>query len=643
MQTAEELLAALNPVQQQIVKDTEGQLLVLAGAGSGKTRVLTYRIAYLIGPCRVRPWQILAVTFTNKAAKEMKERVINLIGSHGNDVWIGTFHGICVRILSRFGKEIGYEKFTIIDEKEQAKILKEAMDLCGSEYDIDVVSSVISNAKSNLFSPQELAAEAKYPHETDIANIYQAYEEKKQELQYMDFDDLIMKTVHLFDVSEEALTTYQQQFRYILTDETQDTNKAQFRLLAQLTGDNGNLFAVADADQAIYKWRGAEVHNIINFQQYYPNVKMYRLEQNYRSTKTIVEASNALIANNTVRLEKTSFTDRELGDPIIIYQADDEAREADFVADVIERLRHVERRKYKDFAVLYRANRQSRAIELALTQRGIPYQVVGGKPFYARKEIKDLVHYLRAIDNELDALAFERIINTPKRGIGDTTVRRIQDYAKECHIPFSKALRHVEDIPKISARTKAKILEFLKLMDKMRAYAAQEDFSVAKLLQMILTETQFMEQFDPEKEDDAARMENIQELLRVAEQWDQETGPEKGLADFLTETTLVSEVDGMEDDDAVILMSAHASKGLEFPVVFIIGMEEGTFPHGRSIHDPMEVEEERRLAYVAMTRAQDRLYLSWCTFRYEYGNPRPNKMKPSRFLREIPDQYTRRF
>jgi DNA helicase II / ATP-dependent DNA helicase PcrA len=639
-----ELLNGLNPVQQEIVKDTEGQLLVLAGAGSGKTRVLTHRIAYLIQEGNVKPWNILAVTFTNKAAREMRQRVVDLVGSEGRDIWIGTFHGICVRILMRFGKEIGHEKFTIIDDKEQKKIIKEASAACGIDFDVDIVAGVISNAKNDLLTPEGLQAEAKEQHERDIANVYMEYENKKNELGYFDFDDLIMKTVHLLNVSEVARNTYQHQFRYILTDETQDTNKAQFQLLTLLSAHHENLFAVGDADQSIYKWRGAQISNIINFQQYFPDVKLYLLEQNYRSTRTIVEASNALIGNNKERLEKTAFAESAVGDPITIYQADDDGREADFIAALINRTIHLEpHRSYNDFAVIYRTNRQSRAVEVALTQLGVPYQVIGGHAFYDRKEIKDLVAYLRAVANGVDALAFQRIINVPKRGIGDTTVGKIADYAVECGIPFPKALDHIDDVPKIAARTKNKIKEFNDLIKELVEYAGTEEFKVAELIKIILQKTQYLEQYDEEREEDATRIENVQELINVAGKWDEDMEEGKGLSDFLAETSLVSDVDGMEEEtNMVTLMTGHASKGLEFPIVFGIGLEETIFPHGRSLNDPSELEEERRLMYVLMTRAEEKLYLSHCKQRYEYGNPRPIFNRPSRFLREIPERFVRR-
>jgi DNA helicase II / ATP-dependent DNA helicase PcrA len=634
----ENLLTNLNPVQQEIVKDTEGNFLVLAGAGSGKTRVLTHRAAYLLSN-GVPPWQILAVTFTNKASKEMRERLVNLAGASARDVWIGTFHGICIRMIARFGSEIGIEKFTIIDDADQKKIMKEVLELVGGEYELDVVKNVISNAKNDLLTPDDLLGMSKHQHEKDLAQIYQAYEDKKTENDYLDYDDCIMKVVHLFNVSPAALDHYSRQFRYVMTDETQDTNKAQFKLLQQLSSHHENLFAVGDTDQSIYGWRGAQIENIINFQNHFPNTKLYKLEQNYRSTGTIVEASNAVVKNNQQRLDKTAFTDNHMGDPIYIYHADDDSREADFVAQAIRRLYQVDKIRWSDVAVLYRTNRQSRAVEVAMTQLGVPYQVVGGHAFYDRKEIKDIVAYLRAVNNGMDVLAFNRIINVPKRGIGDASVGKIQDYANECGIPFPRALESVEDVPKIPKKALNSIKEFVAMMERLQKFTNSEEFSVAELVKLILAETKYMETLNPDKEEDVSRMENIEELINVAGKWDEEVDREaKGLSEFLTETSLVADVDGMEDTDAVTLMTTHACKGLEFPIVFIVGVEESILPHGRAFSTPADMEEERRLMYVAMTRAERKLFITLCKQRYEYGNPRPIYNKPSRFLREIPQR-----
>lgn len=639
----ENLLAGLNPVQQEIVKDTEGQLLVLAGAGSGKTRVLTHRIAYLLAQ-GVQPWQILAVTFTNKAAKEMRERIVQLSGSDARDVWMGTFHGICIRILGRFGSEIGIDKFTIIDDKEQKNILKELLELIGGDYELDTVKSVISDAKNGLLTPSELLEVSSFQHEKDLAQIYQAYEDKKLEHGYIDYDDCIMKVVQLFNVSQPARDCYQHQFHYVLTDETQDTNKAQFKLLTQLSGHYENLFAVGDADQSIYRFRGAEISNIMNFQNFFPEAKLYKLEQNYRSTETIVRASNAVISNNKERLDKTAFTDKSAGNPIVIYQSDDDGREADFITKAIKRMQEVEGRKPSDFAILYRMSRQSRAIESALNQYGVRYEIVGGTNFYDRKEIKDLVGYLRAINNGMDVLAFKRIINVPKRGIGDTSVGRIEDYANECGVPFSKALENIKDVPKIPKKALASIEEFLGMMDKFNQFLSSEEFSIAELINLILVETGYRESLDLNKTEDISRLENIEELVNVAGKWDDDfDNKDKTLSEFLAETSLIADVDGMENTDTVTLMTVHSSKGLEFPIVFIVGVEENIFPHVRSMTSVAELEEERRLMYVAMTRAEEKLFITYCKQRYEYGNPRPIYNRPSRFLQEIPSELVKKF
>lgn len=636
------LLDGLNPIQQEIVKDTEGNILVLAGAGSGKTRVLTHRIAYLLEQ-GVKPWEILSVTFTNKASREMKSRVIDLSGRKGADVWAGTFHSICIRILSRFGSEIGLEKFTIIDDSDQKKVIKEVLELLGAEYEVDIVRGVISSAKNTLLSPSELLAQATHEHEKSLAQIYQAYEDKKQEHSYIDYDDCIMKVVHLLSVSEVAAHHYQTQFRYVLTDETQDTNKAQFKLLALLSGHHGNLFAVGDSDQSIYKWRGADIKNILEFNKHFPDTKFYKLEENYRSTQVIVNASNAVIERNKERLEKTARSQGDYGQEIVIYQADDDSREGDFIAQLIRGMRNKERMNWSDFAILYRTNRQSRSAETALTQIGIPYQVVGGHAFYDRKEIKDIVAYLRAVDNGLDVLAFKRIINVPKRGIGDASILKIEDYANGCAIAFPKALEHVEDIPKIPKKAMNSIKEFNQIIAEFQVFTQSEEFSIAELIRMILGKAGYLEALNPDKEEDASRIENLEELINVAAKWDADVEQEgKGLTEFLTETSLISDIDGMDDDDAVTLMTTHACKGLEFPVVFIIGAEEGIMPHGRSLSDPAELEEERRLMYVAMTRAEKRLFITHCQKRYNYGQAMPVYSKPSRFLKEIPKEYTKR-
>lgn len=636
------LLEGLNEVQRQIVQDTEGQILVLAGAGSGKTRVLTHRIAYLLD-LGVPEHNILAVTFTKKAAREMRERVTQLVGSKGKEVWIGTFHSICMKLLSQYGKEIGYEKFTLIDDKDQKKIIKELLDLMGYEFKAEKVLHYISRCKNQLITAEVALGQAQKPPSKDFANLYYAYEEKKKELNYLDFDDLIMKTVHLMNVSVKARDRIQKRFKYIMVDEYQDTNHAQFKLIDLFSRHHENIFVVGDADQSIYRFRGAEISNILNFQSTYPFSKVYKLERNYRSTQTIVNASNHLIQNNTERLDKTAYSEGKVGDPIVIYQADDESREADFVTAVIKRMVELENRPYKDFAVLYRTNRQSRQLESSFFQAGIPYTILKGLTFYERKEIKDTLAYLRVIHNPDDDLAWRRIINVPKRGIGDTTIEKIQDYADKCRISFGKALRNIEDVPKVSGKAKNSIREFLQLIDEFVSYTASEDFLLPELIKQVVYRTGYMQTLNPRKNEDLSRIENIHELINVAGKMQEEKGEEKlTLNEFLSESALTTEVDELDGEkDAVTLMTIHSSKGLEFNCVFVVGMEESIFPHNRAAGDPVELEEERRLGYVAFTRAAEKLFLTHCRTRYEYGSG-PTFNKPSRFLDELPDELVKR-
>lgn len=633
----ETILDGLNPSQLAAVKDTEGRILVLAGAGSGKTAVLTRRTAYIMA-AGVPTWQILCITFTNKASKEMKERINKMTNGGAKDAWIGTFHSTCLRILTRFGKEIGYEKFTLIDADDQKKLVKELAKLLGVEQEPRDILSAISGWKSDMIEPSTLLAELKFKEEIERAQIYQAYEDKKAELKYMDFDDLLNNVVKLFRARPDIAQIYQNQFRYVMIDEFQDTNNVQFEMIELMTARFGNVFLVGDADQSVYSFRNAKIENILNYQNKYPETKLHTLASNYRSTHTIVNAANAVVENNAMRLDRTAVSMGEQGDPILLFRGDDDSREADFVANMITRIHKKENRPYSDFAVLYRTNRQSRAVEMALTQFGIPYKVVNGHAFYARKEIKDLVSYMRAIDNGVDDISFERIINVPKRGIGKTTIERIQSYSEECGIPFAKALDNIEHIPKITKKAVAGIKEFNDLMAKLRAFSVTETFTVLGMLKMILHETDFYSQYDATKDDDESRIENIQELMNVAGQWDKEEKEINTLTQFLTETSLASQADE-DETDVVTLTSVHGAKGLEWSHVFVVGLEEGIFPHGRAYNNPADLEEERRLMYVAMTRAADRLMLSWARTRYEYGNPRPIQTKPSMFLKEVPEKF----
>lgn len=635
---AQNILNGLNPSQAAAVQDTQGRLLLLASAGSGKTRVLTHRIAYLLEQ-GIEAWKILSITFTNKAAKEMKARVKKLSGDMAKDLWSGTFHSICLRILTRYGSRIGYDKFTLIDASDQKKLVNEIAKFLGyDDLDYRDMLGAISTWKSNRITPGQAISAAKYQDEKNLAQIYQAYEDKKRELHYMDFDDLLSNTVTLFENAPDVLAKYQSQFHYIFVDEFQDTDTTQFQLIDMLAAMHGNVFLVGDDSQSIYSFRNAKIENILNYQQTYPDTKVYKLEENYRSTQVIVNAANAVVENNIMRLDKTARSMGTLGDPIITFHAEDDSREADFVANMISRITKKEGRPYSDFAVLYRTNRQSRAIEMAFTQFGLPYKITGGSAFYDRKEIKDLVSYMRAIDNGVDDISFERIINVPKRGVGKTTIDRIREYAESCHIPFAKALTHLEDIPKLQKKAKTAIGEFLALMDSFRAYSISPDFTVLGMLKMILSETEFYSQFDLEKEEDESRIENIQELMNVAGQWDEEEKEINTLTQFLTETSLVSDI-AEDDDNHIQMMSVHASKGLEFSHVFVVGLEAGIFPHGRSMDNDMDLEEERRLMYVAMTRAEHRLFLSRARQRYEYGQMRAIPTQPSMFFKEVPRQF----
>ena len=633
-------LERLNDDQKRIAKHTEGNVLVLAGAGSGKTSVLTSRIAYLIEQ-GVLPWQILSLTFTNKASKEMKERLVSMVGPEARDVWMGTFHSVCIRILIRFGSEIGLDTFTLIDDADQKKLIKEVIKTTESTLEEKYILSEISDFKNSLQSPDYVLNNATNSNEESLGHLYMAYEEKKQEHNYIDYDDCIMKTVHLFRVSKAARDVYYSQFKYVLTDETQDTNTAQFELLKHLSAGHHNLFAVGDVDQSIYAFRGAKIENIMKFSNIFPDTAVYKLEQNYRSTPVIVNASNAVISGNKNRYEKTSFAMKQGGRNIIIKACDNENNEAEYLANIINAIKR-KGRKYEDVAILYRTNRQSQAIEARFMKESIPYQIVGGQSFADRKEVKDIVAYLRAISSEIDELAFARIINVPKRGIGETTVGRIKDYADECGIPFSKALENIDDVPKINAKTKLKIKDFSLMIEKLREKSKVENFKVSDFIIRIYKDSGYEESLQENTEENESRKGNIKELVVMGTSWDETSDDDATLSDFLTETSLSADIDRMEDEQGVTMMTVHSSKGLEFPFLFVVGIEEGIFPSGRALGSEEDIEEERRLFYVAMTRAEERLFLSYAMNRYEYKNPIPRRSKQSRFLYEIPEEYVRR-
>ncbi len=630
----------LNDRQKEAVLHTEGPLLVLAGAGSGKTRVLTHRIAYLIEEKGVNPWHILAITFTNKAAGEMRERVERMLEAGSDGVWVSTFHSMCVRILRRWADRIGYgTNFTIYDADDQKSLIK---DIC-KQLQIDTktlrekaILDAISSAKDELVSPEEYE-KLTFPdyRGRKIAAAYKEYQAQLLKNNAMDFDDLINKTVELLADCPEALDHYQNRFRYIMVDEYQDTNTAQFRLVGLLAKKNRNLCVVGDDDQSIYKFRGANIHNILDFEKTFPDAAVIRLEQNYRSTKNILDAANSVIRNNVGRKKKTLWTDQEPGEPIAVRQFMSAHDEAEYVAMDIQRCMGESGIGYGDTAVLYRTNAQSRLFEEQFLHRNIPYRIVGGVNFYARKEIKDLLAYLKTIDNAKDDLAVRRILNVPRRGIGTATVAKVQTYAMERGIGFYQALECANDIPGIGKAAK-KLGEFVTFIRTLRAQA--EFVGVRELLETVIESTGYVRDLQLEGTDEAeSRIENVDELISKAASYE-ETTKEPSLSEFLEEVALVADIDSVgESESCVLLMTLHSAKGLEFPNVYLTGMEEGVFPsHVGYDEDPDAIEEERRLCYVGITRAMRRLTLSWARSRMIRGETRNNRM--SRFLREVPQR-----
>lgn len=631
------LIEKLNPPQQAAVTTTEGPLLILAGAGSGKTRALTYRIAYLLNERRVSPYHILAITFTNKAASEMGERLADLIGVRSEHLWVCTFHAACVRILRREIGVLGYDSnFVIYDSADQQTLIKQ----CLKELNIDdkrfpprAMAAGISGAKNKLWGPAEYEKRAFEYYEQTVAKVYELYQRKLRANNALDFDDLLTLTVKLFEENPEVLESYQDRFRYILVDEYQDTNHAQYKLVNMLAQKHRNLCVVGDADQSIYGWRGADIQNILDFERDYPNAQVIKLEQNYRSTKVILEAANKVIKNNLGRKETRLWTENEDGMPIEIFRARDEHQEAYFVADRIYRLHQEENRPYSEFAVLYRTNAQSRVVEDVFMKHNIPYTIVGGLKFYERKEIKDIIAYLRVILNSADAVGLHRIVNVPRRGVGDTSVGRMTEYARENGLSLYQAMEQAAEIPGLTGRAVNPVREFTKLLNEWRGKLGE--LSVTSLVEEILDRTGYMRELQGENTVEAeTRIENIKEFLSVTKEFD-EHSEEKSLEEFLAGISLVSDIDTYEDrSDVVVLMTMHSAKGLEFPVVFVVGLEEGVFPHSRSLLESAELEEERRLCYVAITRARERLYLTCASERNLYGNRMYNPR--SRFLEEIP-------
>ncbi len=638
-------LDSLNKEQREAVVATEGPLLILAGAGSGKTRVLTFRTAYLIEEMGVNPWQILAITFTNKAAGEMRERILGLAGEEGDAVWASTFHSLCVRILRRYIERIGYtSNFTIYDADDQKTLMKEVckrLQIDTKLHKEKTFLNVISSAKDELIDPIEFETRAAGDYLKRMqASVYREYQRTLQENNALDFDDLIMKTVELFRLDAEVLNYYQERFRYIMVDEYQDTNTAQFELVRLLARKYKNLCVVGDDDQSIYKFRGANIYNILNFEKHFPDAKVVKLEQNYRSTQNILDAANAVIAHNVGRKDKRLWTEQESGDKIVCKQLETGAEEAAFIGgDIAKRVRKGECR-YRDCAVLYRTNAQSRLFEEQFINSNIPYKIIGGVNFYARKEVKDLLAYLKTIDNGRDDLAVKRIINVPKRGIGAASINKVSVYAQEQGVDFYEALCMAEEIPGMG-RAAAKIQSFVLFIRGLKAKAKL--LTVSELLQELIESTGYVKELEAENSEEAeARIQNIDELVSKAAAYEEEAET-PSLSGFLEEVALVAEIDNLEsDNDYVVLMTLHSAKGLEFPNVYLAGMEDGLFPSYMSITGGelneegtnAELEEERRLAYVGITRARQHLTLTCAMVRMLRGETRMNTV--SRFVKEIP-------
>ncbi|MBU8917068.1 DNA helicase PcrA [Neobacillus sp. 114] len=642
----DKLLNGLNPEQQKAVKATDGPLLIMAGAGSGKTRVLTHRIAYLIVEKRVNPYNILAITFTNKAAREMKERIAKMMGGAAEEIWISTFHSMCVRILRRDIDRIGFNRnFTILDSSDQQSVIKGILkekNIDPKKFDPRAILGSISSAKNELIDPEEYAKTAGGYFEQVVSDVYEEYQKRLRKNQALDFDDLIMKTIQLFQRVPEVLEYYQRKFQYIHVDEYQDTNKAQYLLVKQLANRFKNLCVVGDSDQSIYRWRGADIANILSFEKDYPNATVILLEQNYRSTKRILLAANKVIEKNFNRKAKNLWTENPEGNKIVYYRADSEQGEAQFVTGRIKELTRDGKYKLSDIAILYRTNAQSRVMEEVLLKSNIGYAIVGGTKFYDRKEIKDMLAYLRLISNPDDDISLQRVINVPKRGIGSSSLDKIIDFAAMHDMSIFQALESIDLIGLSPKITKA-AAEF---RDLVKNYTNMQEFlSVTELVEEVLDKTGYSEMLKAEKSIEAqSRLENLEELLSVTKNFE-ETNEDKTLVAFLTDLALVADIDSMDDDgekaDSVVLMTLHSAKGLEFPIVFLIGMEEGVFPHSRSLMEEVEMEEERRLAYVGITRAEQNLFLTNAQMRTLFG--RTNMNPASRFISEIPEDLLEAF
>lgn len=631
----------LNKEQKEAVLQTEGPLLLLAGAGSGKTRVLTHRIAYLIDEMGVKPWNILAITFTNKAAGEMRERVDNLVGFGADQIWVSTFHSACVRILRRHIDRLGFENgFTIYDTDDQKTVIKaicKSLNIDTKAYKERAIMGVISSAKDELVDVREYELNAVGDFAKSVyAKVYREYQETLKKNNALDFDDIIVKTVELFKNCPEVLDTYQERFRYIMVDEYQDTNTAQFELVRLLADKYRNLCVVGDDDQSIYKFRGANIRNILDFEKYFPEAAVIKLERNYRSTQSILDAANAVISNNESRKDKALWTDKGAGSLVHFRQFDNAYEEAEYIADEIAREVKRKNVEYRDHAVLYRTNAQARLLEERMIMESVPYNVVGGTNFYARAEIKDILAYLKTIDNGRDEVAVRRIINVPKRGVGNATLEKLEDFAEMKNMGLYEAMEQADDIMSLG-KAAAKIKPFVFLIQYFRNHL--EEYTIAELIKEIVEKIEYAEYLQNNDEESAEdRLANVDELITKAVNY-QETHEDPSLTEFLEEVALVADIDNVNsDDNRVLLMTLHSAKGLEFPHVYLAGMEDGLFPSYMNIasDDPSDVEEERRLAYVGITRAMDELTLTCARMRMTRGETQYNPV--SRFVREIPTE-----
>lgn len=630
----------MNNMQQQAVFCTEGPLLILAGAGSGKTTVLVNRIAYILQSELCKPWQILAITFTNKAAGELKERICNAVPEGGSDIWAATFHSTCARILRRYGDRIGFTShFTVYGTDDQKKLVKDILKQLNYDEKMLPVKRVlneISKAKDEMLTPQEMLKRAGYDNlKQSVAKVYEIYQSRLKTADAMDFDDMLCKTVELFQKCPDILEFYQNQFKYIMVDEYQDTNKVQYKFVSMLAAKYGNICVVGDDDQSIYKFRGATIENILSFENTFKGAKMIRLEQNYRSTQNILNAANGVISNNTMRKGKTLWTENAVGDKIEVHTSDSERDEAQFIAKTI--LDGVaDGRKFSDFAILYRMNAQSNSIEQALSRSGIPHRVIGGRRFYDREEIRDMVAYLQVINNPHDDVRLGRIINVPKRGIGATTLEKASEIAAGLGESIYSVIKDADVYPQLS-RAATKLKSFVALIDGLMEAEQSGDYSLAELYNLILEHTDYEKYLKTEKDNPDVRIENIEELSSNIIKFEEDYAEESSLSNFLEEISLQTDIDNYDAEaDSSVMMTLHSAKGLEFPVVFIAGLEEGVFPSIATMMNPDELNEERRLAYVGITRAKEKLYITKAKSRMLMGHTSYNKV--SRFVNEIPPE-----